>query len=432
MTAAALTAYRLALSLAEPLAPMLLRARVTRGKEDPQRLPERLGQAGLARPAGPLVWMHGVSVGETLSLLPLVERLRAQRPDLAVLMTSGTPASAHLMTQRLPAGALHQYAPIDTPRAVRRFLDHWRPDLGLFTESEIWPNLILEAKARGTRLALISARITDRTAAGWGRHRTAARAVFGAFDLALPQDEASGERLRALGATVGAPLNLKLAGAPLPGDAQALAAVTASTEGRPILLAASTHPGDEEMVLDAVALDALTRADPHGGGLLVIAPRHVERGPDIAALARARGLAVTVRSRGEPVGVGHVHVADTLGELGLWFRAARTAYIGGGLDGQFGGHNPLEAARLDCPVISGPQVRNWDEVYAALEAIDAVTFVEDAPQLAAAFAQALDQPAEVRARAARARALTDSQAAALDAGWLALQPLLPPGSAERG
>lgn len=422
---AALTAYRLALGLAEPLAPLLLRGRLAKGKEDPERIGERLGHAGLPRPAGPLVWMHGVSVGETVSLLPLIDRLRAERPDVAVLMTSGTPASAQMMARRLPPGVIHQYAPVDTPRAVRRFLDHWRPDLGLFTESEIWPNLILEAKARGTRLALISARITRRTADGWRRHAGAAKAVFGAFDLALPQDDASAERLRALGAAPGPVLNLKLAGAPLPVDRKALAAVKRSAEGRPILLAASTHPGDETAVLDAVALDALTRAKRDGGGLLVIAPRHVERGPAIADLVRERGLAVTLRSRGEPVGVGHVHVADTLGELGTWFRAARVAYIGGGLSSQIGGHNPLEAARLDCPVISGPEVANWDEVYTALEAVDAVTFVEDAPQLATAFGEALDDPAAGAARAARARALTDGQAAALDAGWAALTPLLP-------
>ena len=161
-----LALYAAATGLMAPFAPALLRARARRGKEDPARLGERLGRPTAARPAGPLVWLHGVSVGETQSLLPLVAALRERRPDALVLVTSGTVTAAGLLAQRLPAGAIHQFAPVDAPGAVAGFLDHWRPDLAVFVESEIWPNLVLAARARGVRLALVSARMTEASARG--------------------------------------------------------------------------------------------------------------------------------------------------------------------------------------------------------------------------------------------------------------------------
>jgi 3-deoxy-D-manno-octulosonic-acid transferase len=416
----ALACYRLVLRLAEPLTPWLLKQRQAKGKEDPARLGERLGRPSQERGDRPLVWMHGASVGETLSQLPLIDRLGQERPDIGVLVTSGTTTSAAMLAHRLPLDVLHQYAPLDTPAAVSGFLDHWRPDLAIFVEGEIWPNLLLGAKARGVRLALLSARITERSAAGWRRLPASAAKVFGAFDLVLPQDEGSASRLRSLGARVDGRLNLKLTGAPLPGDPKALATVEAQAHGRPLLLAASTHTSD-----DAAVLQAFAAADPERRALLVIVPRHTERGVGIAALARSCGFSVTLRSRMEPFGDGQVHVADTLGELGVWFRVARGAYIGGGMEQRIGGHNPLEAARLGCPVISGPEVRNWTEVYAALDAAGGAVIVRNAAELGAAFARMLNDPNAARSQAIQARNLTDSHVAALDAGWDLLQPLLP-------
>ena len=204
---ATLELYRLAMGAIAPLAPAVLGGRGRRGKEDAGRLGERLGRASAARPAGRLVWLHAVSVGESVSLLPLIERIRAERPGLAILVTTGTRTAAELLGQRLPAGAIHQYAPIDTPGAVGRFLDHWRPDAGLFVESELWPNLILAARERGVRLGLISARMTQASADGWRRAPAAARAVLGAFELVLPQDPDTETRLAGLGAHVGGRLN---------------------------------------------------------------------------------------------------------------------------------------------------------------------------------------------------------------------------------
>ncbi len=215
--------YRLATAVLEPLAPLALRWRAHKGKEEAGRIRERLGRASLPRPEGPLVWLHGASVGESLSLLPLIDRIRAERPDINILVTSGTVTSAGLLAKRLPTGVIHQYAPVDGPLAVRRFLDHWRPDAGLFAESELWPNLIDDAADRGVKLALVSARITEQSAEGWAKRPAAAHSLLSSFKLILPQDKASAERLTALGATPGPLLNLKYVGAPLTCDSDELA-----------------------------------------------------------------------------------------------------------------------------------------------------------------------------------------------------------------
>jgi 3-deoxy-D-manno-octulosonic-acid transferase len=413
----ALRLYRMATGLMEPVAPLLLRARARRGKENPERVGERLGHASAARPDGPLVWLHGASVGETLSLLPLILRLRARRPDLTVLITSGTIASASLIAQRAPAGVIHQFAPVDAPAAARRFLDHWRPDLGVFAESEIWPNLILSAKARGAKLALISARLSDASLAGWSKRPAAARALFRSFDLVLSQTDQVAEGLRALGAKDHGRLNLKLAGAPLLVDGERLAELRAAAADRPVLLAASTHPGEDEIVLDAFQPIA-------GYGLLVIAPRHIGRGPQIVEAARARGFDAALRSEA-PFGEARVYVADTLGELGLWFSLARAALVGGSLLAGPGGHNPVEPAQLGCPIVTGPHLDNWREIYAALIGAGAAVVASDALELTAAFADVLAQPAAARGRAERARALVSVGENGLDTAVGALLKLVP-------
>jgi 3-deoxy-D-manno-octulosonic-acid transferase len=409
--------YRAATALLEPLAPLLLARRAARGKEDRARLGERLGRASLERPAGPLVWLHGASVGETLSLLPLIDWLRARRPDLSLLVTSGTTTSALLLARRLPKGAIHQYAPIDAPGALKRFLAHWKPDLVVLAESEIWPNLIGEAKAAGAKLALVSARMTVSSAARWSRMPRSAAAVFANFDAVLAQDDASAQRLNKLGARDDGRLNLKLAGEPLPVDPAALKALKAAAGKRPILLAASTHDGDE-----AMALTAYAKADPGHRALLVIAPRHPARAPDVVDLARDEGFTAALQSEA-PFGQAEVQVIDTLGALGPWFAAASLAYVGGGLSDKIGGHNPLEAARLDCAVASGSRVGNWASVFAALG--DTVVITDDADALARAFEAALDDPKTVKARAKRARAIADAQAAGLESAFAPVEALLP-------
>jgi 3-deoxy-D-manno-octulosonic-acid transferase len=412
-----LALYAAATGLLAPFAPALLRARAGKGKEDPARWPERLGEASRPRPAGPLVWLHGVSVGETQSLLPLIAALRARRPDLAVLVTSGTVTSAELLARRLPADVIHQFAPVDAPGAVRRFLAHWRPDAGIFVESELWPNLILGAKARGVRLALLSARITDDSARGWARSPASARALIGAFDLVLPQDAATAERLTALGARPAGRLNLKLVGDALPVDEGELARLTATLAGRPAVLAASTHAGEEAIIAEA--------ARQAGAPLLVVAPRHPDRGAAIAAELAARGFRVARRSAGEPLAAATTaYVADTLGELGLFLRLAAVVVMGGSFVEGIGGHNPLEAARLGRPMITGPHVFNAREVYDELLAEAAVIEAAE-PALARHLRGLLENPMIARRIGEAALSYADRQGAALAAALGALEPLLP-------
>jgi 3-deoxy-D-manno-octulosonic-acid transferase len=388
----------LATGFAAPFAPAVLRARARRGKENAARLGERLGHASAPRPPGSLVWLHGASVGESLSLLPLIDALRRQSANLAILVTSGTVASADIMAQRLPEGVIHQFAPIDAPPVARRFMRYWRPTLTVFVESEVWPNLILEAKTSGSRLALVSARLSASSLHGWGRFAGAARALFSAFDRVMAQDEATAAGLARLGARDDGRLNLKRLGAPPPVDAAALAALRAISD-RPVLLAASTHPGEDEIVIDAFRRTSGRTSVAR----LVIAPRHPARASDIEALARAAGFSTALRSRGETFGSADVYVADTLGELGLWYSLARIALIGGSLRPGPGGHNPVEAAQLGCPILTGPYVDNWRDIYADLFAANAALLAKDAPALAGAFDEALRNPDGARAQASQAR-----------------------------
>lgn len=407
--------YRAATGLLEPIAPALLSRRARQGKEDPARLAERLGRSAKSRPNGPLVWLHGASVGESLSILPLVERLRAERPEVTVLVTSGTTTSAALLAKRLPSGAIHQYVPVDAPSAARRFIARWKPDLAVFVESELWPNLLLEAKAAGTRLALVSAKLSERSFARWSKRPAAARQLLSGFDLILAQDSRAHERFEALGGKVAGEADLKFGAAPLPVDKPALA-VERDRFPRPPLLIASTHPGEDEIALDAIA--TLPDRPP-----VVLAPRHVERGPAIVAMARARGLSAVLRSQA-PGERADVVVADTLGEMGLWFRLAGTAVIAGSLVPDIGGHNPLEAARLDCPVVSGPFVENWASAFAGLEAAGAV--VMTSPEgLGTAIAADLANPEAARERAARARSFVDARDAEARAGLSRIIELVP-------
>lgn len=415
MRPAPLAAYAALTGLLEPLAPHLLRRRARQGKEDPQRLLERLGRPSLARPDGPLVWLHGVSVGEATSLLPLISALRTRRPDLVILVTSGTVTAAHLLIQRLPPGVIHQYAPLDTPRAADRFLDHWRPALAVFAESEIWPNLIQAAQARDVRLALVSARITARSARGWGRIPVAAHALFSAFDLVLPQDAATASRLRDLGADPGPSLNLKLAGTALPADETELARLRAAAAGRTVILAASTHPGEDEIIVDAVRM-----ATPEPAGtLLILAPRHPERGAELAMRfggdRRSQG--------GRPD--GPIHVADTLGELGLFFRLADIVVMGGAFQPGIGGHNPLEPARIGRPILTGPHAFNAAEAYADLFGEAAAICAHDVAALARHLRGLIANPLIARRMGEAALAYAGRRGAPGDAALAHLEALLP-------
>jgi 3-deoxy-D-manno-octulosonic-acid transferase len=396
--------YRMLTWPLAPLAVVYLAQRRRRGKEDPIRVRERQGLAGAARPPGPLLWMHAASVGEATAVLGLVERLLSLRPELAILVTTGTVTSARLLEQRLPARARHQFVPADVPRWVARFLDHWHPDLALWVESELWPNLVLTTRARGIPMVLVNARLSARSYRRWRRWPRLIKPVLGAFDLCLAQDQCQAARFRSLGArTVVVVGDLKAAAEALPFDGSELRRLHGVLGSRPVWLAASTHAGEEEI---AAQVHRYVAAN-HPGLLTIIAPRHPARGEAIGAMLRAQGLRIARRARGEPlIGETDIYLADTMGELGLFYRLAGIAFIGGSLVAK-GGHNPFEAARLGCAVLHGPDMSNCAAMAAALATAAAAETVTGAATLAQAVSALLGDRRMQVARAAAASAAAD-------------------------
>lgn len=413
--------YRL---LTAPLAPLVivyLKRRLSRGKEDALRLGERQGIAGLARPPGPLVWIHAASVGEAAAMLSLIERLLQERPALQILTTTGTVASARLLATRLPPRARHQFAPVDLPRWTSRFLDHWRPDLALWVESELWPNLVLTTHARGVPMVLVNGRLSARSCARWQWSPGLIRPVLGAFELCLAQDRVQAERLGRLGARrVAAVGDLKAAAQPLPVDRLQLDELRRQIGSRLVWLAASTHAGEEGIVADAHR--QLSRFHPRL--LTIIVPRHPARGDRIEVMLAERGLCVTRRSRTEPItGQTDIYLADTMGELGLFYALAGIAFVGGSIAAK-GGHNPFEAARLDCAVLHGPHIANCAGMAAELDAAGAAETVRDAEELAQAVSALLHNPQLRAARAAAGRRVAGAGLAILDTVLCQLAPWL--------
>jgi 3-deoxy-D-manno-octulosonic-acid transferase len=415
-----LGAYRLATRLVAPFSGVLLSLRLNKGKEDPLRVDERRGVAGLPRPQGPLVWLHGASVGEALSLLPLIDRIT--RSGRAALVTTGTVTSARLLAHRLPPGGLHQYAPLDGPGFMRRFFAHWRPDIGLIAESELWPNMILEARRAGVPLVMVNARMSPRSFARWRRAPAFIRELLGKVDLCLAQSAADAARLAELGAPhVRVAGNLKFDAPTPPADRHELAALVGLTSGRQIWTAASTHDGEERIAAEA----HLTLARTFPDALTLIAPRHPARGEAIQAELRGMGLNCALRSRGErPQRDTAVYICDTIGELGLFYRLAGVVMVGKSFNNE-GGQNPIEAAKLACAILHGPNVGNFLDVYALLDEAGGAALTRDAGELGAMLLALFADPARLRAMARAAARAVETQGGAADRIMLALAPLLP-------
>jgi 3-deoxy-D-manno-octulosonic-acid transferase len=414
-----LRAYRLLATAAVPLANMLLTHRLKRGKEHSERLPERRGESTVARPPGALVWVHGASVGEIAAVIPLVERIIAQ--DFNVLVTSGTVSSAKLAEQWLPPGVIHQFLPLDSPRFIARFLDHWKPDLALFTESDLWPNLIVMSAERRIPLILVNGRLSERSYKRWRFAPATIAAMLCRFDLCLAQSSAYAARLRDLGApritTTG---NLKLDVPEAPADVASLEALKAAIGERTTIAAASTHAGEE------IALIETHRRLRHSFPrlLTIIAPRHPDRGPGIVEIANAAGLAAGLRSQGRlPAANDDVYVVDTLGELGLVYRLAPIVFVGGSL-ASHGGQNPVEPIKLGAAILHGPHVWNFAEIYAALDAAHGAEQVTDVGKLAVRVGAWLTDAGERKTVVAAARETVATLAGALDRTLAALDPYL--------
>ena len=393
------------------------RARI--GKEDPERIGERLGRASRSRPSGPLVWIHAASVGESISFLPLVEAMAERWPALNQLVTTGTVTSARLMADRLPPGAIHQFAPVDRPTWVRAFLDHWQPDLAIRIESELWPATVDEVHARSIPALLINGRMSRRSFRSWRRFPGLARRLLRTFALCLAQTEDDAERFRTLGARDARCLgNLKLAAPELPFDPEALETLKTHCSERSVWVGASTHDGEETRL--ATAHMAIRDRLPEA--LLILVPRHPERGPEIASALRSAGHAVALRSANEAPDA-EIYVADGLGELGTIYRLAAVGLIGGSLV-PHGGQNLLEPARLDCAILHGPHMANFAEIADEMARSGGATQVETEEAIGDAVVDLLTDE-RLRSRTCKAAAdVAQGKARILDAVVNEIAPFL--------
>jgi 3-deoxy-D-manno-octulosonic-acid transferase len=416
---ALLGGYRALTTAARPLSGYILDRRAADGKEVPERLGERRGLGGVPRPDGPLWWFHAASVGETNAILPLIEALRRRYPKLHILLTTVTVTSARIAEARLPAGAIHQFVPLDSPVFVRRFLNHWSPDLALLTESEIWPNLIVEAADAKVPLVLLNARMSERSFRRWSRLRSLSGPLFSRFDLVLTQDHGIAKRLERLGArnTIVSG-NLKYDAPPPPVERSELEGLRRTIGQRPVFLAASTHPGEDEVI--ARVHTRLKTTLP--SLLTIVAPRHPERGEPVARLMSQESLVAVRRSLVQSLSdETDIYIADTIGELGLFYSLAPWAFIGGSLI-KHGGQNPLEAVKLGAGVLSGPHVFNFAETYRTLTRYGACRVVTTGDELAAAVKLLFASPeaaAEMKRHAALA---VETLGGALDKTLAALEP----------
>jgi len=418
-----LKTYRVLTRLAAPFAPLILAWRTRRGKEEPGRRPERYGLASAPRPPGFLAWFHAASVGETNAALPVIETIAAERPEVRMLLTTATVTSARLARARLPRGVLHQYVPLDNQSFVQRFLRHWHPDLAVLVESEIWPNLVLETKAQDIPLLLINGRMSTSSFKRWRRRPGMSRPLFSAFDLVLAQNGNLAERFAQLGVARALDVgNLKADAPPPRADLHGRRKLDAALSGRAVWLAASTHPGEDETVTAAHLKMRAARPDL----LTIIVPRHPERGPLIAEQLKLANLTVALRSEGKlPAASTDIYVADTIGELGLFYALAPVAFIGGSLADR-GGQNPVEAIKLGAAVLTGPNWQNFRDSYGELLRADACQEVSDAASLAEAALNLLEDASARRAMTERASRTIAAMSGALPRTLAELERYLPP------
>jgi len=412
---AAIQLYRTATRAASPFLGEVLKRRARAGKEDYGRINERLARNLPRRvPGGSLVWLHGASVGESQLLLELGQRLLDLRPDLMLLFTSQTQTSARLLGPVLPERAIHLMAPLDTPGIARRFIRHWQPDLCIFGEGEIWPNLILEAERAGAKRALVNGRMTDSSADGWNKLSGTFKRLVGRFDVILAADTDTARRLETLlGEPVQSTGNMKSAlPPPSASEIEIRRLREAFLADRRCILAASTHDGEEAIFLDALKGDDTSA--------LIIAPRHPDRGNAIELLLKERGLTFARRSRGEvPTPRTRILLADTMGEMGLWYRLANSVFLGGGHTPGVGGHNPLEPVRLGLPVVTGPDVFNFATMMDDLESRKLIRKLKTPKAIGKAL-QSMEPPSQEALKE-----LNEAADAPMTLTLAALMPLLP-------
>lgn len=415
-----LSLYRFLTGAALPFFYFLNTWRLWQGKEDAQRRWERFGRSAIECPRGCVIWVHAASVGETNAVLSLIDRLVSQ--GVFVVLSTGTLSSAEIAKHRLPKGAFHQFVPYDSSFTVARFLSHWKPILALFVESEIWPGFLLEATRRAIPCVVVNGRMSERSFKRWGRFPLLAHSIFGLLSACLAQSGRDASHFASLGAqNIQVTGNLKFDNPPLPFTEKAYALLSEQTKGRSLWVAASTHAGEEEAV-GRVHL-ALQKRFPSLLTLLI--PRHPSRREAIRALLKKQGLMTVFRSEGTPlIPQSQIYVADTFGEMGLFYALSSIVFLGGSLV-PLGGHNPLEPALQKCALLTGPHTHNFVDIYAAFEAEKAVIRTASPEALSEEIGRLLEAKERRASLAASAYKIAKEGQGALEKSFEALKEFLP-------
>lgn len=388
-----------------------IKKRQLNGKEDIKRFNERIGRPTMKRPDGKLIWLHGASVGESVSMLPLINKLLETYPDASVMVTTGTVTSADVMAKRLPERAFHQYVPIDNPSFVTRFIRHWHPDLVLWFESDLWPALLSGIKRKNIPLVLVNGRISNKSFKRWQQFDFISKELLGCFTFCLGQSEEDAYRLRILGAKDSSCLgNLKYAGINPPVNKEKLDEIKTQIGNRPLWVVSSTH-NDEELKIGKF----LKRAGEKIPGLFtIIAPRHPGRGEEIQKQLNELDLKTALRSNNEKIDENtDVYIANTIGEVGIWYEMSPIVFIGGSLI-PHGGQNFIEPSRFRDAVIVGPHMHNFTDAVNRAKKADAIIQVNDIVELEETLLQLLQNKELLEAKCSLAYNWSTSEAKILD------------------
>jgi 3-deoxy-D-manno-octulosonic-acid transferase len=415
--------YKFASKILGPAIDGYLLYRKRKGKEDSERFDERIGKASIARPEGKLVWVHAASIGEAISVIPLIKRIQAENEYLNFLFTTGTVTSSKILQNKLPKNIIHQYVPVDRYHAVRRFLDHWRPNLAIWVESELWPNLVTETREDGCPIVLVNGRMSSDSYEKWKKYNNFVQNILSQFSLCAVQTEDDATKFKEHGAkNVIVAGNLKYEAPALPADPGETGKLINMIGDRQIWLAASTNKGEEEYI--SFVHEKIS--EKHDKLLTIIAPRHPERSAEISSALSAKGLNVALRSKGDEItSETNVYLADTVGEMGIFYRLCGIVFMGGSLI-ERGGQNPLEAARLECAILSGMNTQNFQEIYSELEKNSAVMTVKDAADLGTKIDLLLSDHDRQEALANAALKFIESKAGIIDRYMELLLPYLKP------
>lgn len=386
--------------------------RAIKGKEQLSRLPERFGIASLPAPKNKkLIWIHVASVGETMSILTLIDKLKTTLPSCQILLTSGTVTSARIIKDKLKDVVIHQYLPLDNYLCINLFLNHWRPKLVLFVESEFWPCIISET-AKRCKVISVNTRLSPKSCQDWQKYSVLIKPIIDSISLFMPQSLDDMERLKLIGAKNTLYLgNLKYCTNNQIINDKALLKLKAILKGREILLAASTHEGEDKLAAEVYCHLKKQNKDL----LLIIAPRHPVRGKKIKQmLENELGLKIATRSINEKVANDtDVYLADTIGELNYFYSISPIAIVGGSFV-PVGGHNIIEPAKLGSAIIIGPYYFNFQEICDEFAEKKAAQFVLDKEECIKAIEKLLKNPKQLKSYTNNATKIVTTKNTTLD------------------